>query len=78
MNMDVVFRKPKLLRALTSLDAREFARLEAGLEEWLALERQERTQDGAKRQRAYGAGNVGKLPVRRSRTRAWRAPASGS
>jgi hypothetical protein len=32
MDMERVFCKPKLLRALTSLDPGEFARLEAGLE----------------------------------------------
>ena len=44
--MERVFRKPKLLRALTSLDPQEFARLATGLESQLAAERHERTHDG--------------------------------
>jgi len=64
MNMDAVFRKPRLLRALTSLDLGEFVRLEAGLEALLASERQERTHVGGVRQRAYGAGGEkSKLPT---------------
>ena len=64
--MDVVFRKPRLLRALTSLDLAEFVRLEAGLETLLAAERCERTHAGGVRQRAYGAGGEqSKLPTAR-------------
>ena len=66
MNLDVVFGKPRLLRALTSLDLGEFARLETGLETRLAAERAERTHDGQARQRAYGAGaDKSKLPTSR-------------
>ena len=64
--MDVVFHKPRLLRALTSLDLAEFVRLEAGLEQLLASERQEHTHAGGARQRAYGAGGEkSKLPTSR-------------
>lgn len=64
--MDAVFRKPRLLRALTSLDLGEFVRLEAGLEALLVAERAERTYNGAVRQRAYGAGaDKSKLPTSR-------------
>lgn len=66
--MERVIRKPKLLRALTSLDPGEFARLEAGLERLLAAERQERTHDGRKRQRTFGAGGeTSKLPTARAK-----------
>ena len=66
--MERVFRKPKLLRALTSLDAQEFARLEAGLESLLAAERQERTHDGRTRRRAFGCGGAtSKLPTVRAK-----------
>ena len=64
--MDVVFRKPRLLRALTSLDLGEFVRLEAGLEALLVAARAEHTHDGGVRQRAYGAGaDKSKLPTAR-------------
>lgn len=64
--MDVVFRKPRLLRALTSLDLGEFVRLEAALEARLRAERAERTHAGRVRQRAYGAGaDKSKLPTTR-------------
>ncbi len=67
MKMEVVFRRPKLLRALTSLGPQEFARLEEALEAPLASERLERTHNGAKRQRAYGARNLGRLPATREK-----------
>ena len=68
MDIERVFRKPKLLRALTSLDVQEFARLEAGLEALLASERQERTHDGRTRQRAFGCGGAtSRLPTVRSK-----------
>ena len=66
MNMDAVFGKARLLRALTSLNLGEFVRLEAGLEALLAAARAERTHDGGVRQRAYGAGaDQSKLPTTR-------------
>ena len=67
MNLEAVFGKARLLRALTSLDRAEFARLEAGLENLLASERLERRHDGLPRQRAFGAGGPGKLPTTRAR-----------
>ena len=64
MNMDVVLRNRRLLRALTSLDRAEFVRLEMGLEMLLAAERLERRHDGQARQRAFGAGGeTSKLPT---------------
>ena len=50
--MEVAFRKVRVLRALTSLEPAEFARLEAGLEKLLAGQRQER----APRRRSTPAG----------------------
>ena len=68
MNMDAAFGKARLLRALTSLDRAEFARLEAGLEKLLAEERLARRHDGGVRQRAFGAGGeTSKLPTARAK-----------
>ena len=67
MNIEVVFGKARLLRALTSLDRVEFARLEEGMEKLLVAERAERRHDGLPRQRAFGAGGPGKLPTTRAR-----------
>lgn len=67
MNIEKVLGKARVLRALTSLDRGEFARLEAGLEKLLA-ERQERRHDGGVRQRAFGAGGeTSKLPTARAK-----------
>ena len=64
MNMDVVLRNQRLLRALTSLDRAEFVRLEMGLEMLLAAGRLECRHDGRPRQRAFGAGGErSKLPT---------------
>ena len=65
--MEAVFGKARLLRALTSLDRVEFARLEEGMEKLLMAERLERRHDGLPRQRAFGAGGPGKLPTTRAR-----------
>ena len=66
--MEVAFRKVRVLRALTSLEPAEFARLEAGLEKLLAGQRQERRHDGGVRQRAFGAGGeTSKLPTARAK-----------
>ena len=65
--MEAVFGKTRLLRALTSLDRVEFARLEEGMEKLLVAERAERRHDGLPRQRAFGAGGPGKLPTTRAR-----------
>lgn len=67
MNMEVVFGKVRLLRALTSLDQAEFVRLEEAMERLLADQRAERRHDGLPRQRAFGAGGPGKLPTTRTR-----------
>ena len=64
MNMDVVLRNRRLLRALTSLDRAEFVRLEEGLEQLLAGRRLENRYNGLPRQRAHGAGGeTSKLPT---------------
>ena len=64
MNMHVVLRNRRLLRALTLLDRAEFVRLETGLEALLAAGRLERRHDGLPRQRAFGAGGeTSKLPT---------------
>ncbi len=65
--MERVFAKPKVLRALTSLEAGEFARLLELFEAQHALTRQRRTWDGQDRQRAPGAGNAGALPTARAK-----------
>ena len=65
--MEAAFGKARLLRALTSLDQAQFARLEEAMEQLLASERAERRHDGLPRQRAFGAGGPGKLPTMRAR-----------
>ena len=67
MNMETVFGKARLLRALTSLDRAEFARLEEAMDKLLAGQRAECRHDGLPRQRAFGAGGPGKLPTTRAR-----------
>ena len=60
--MEAVFRKPRLLRALTSLDAGEFARLLAAFEQESQARRGRFNRFGEQRQRAPGAtGNPGVL-----------------
>ena len=62
MDIEAVLRKPRLLRALTSVDAGEFARLLAAFEQVLQATRAEVNRFGQQRQRAYGAtGNPGVL-----------------
>ena len=63
MDMERVFRKPKLLRTLTSLDAGEFERLLAAFEVAWQAQRTERNHAGQTRQRAVGAGHPGTLPT---------------
>ena len=65
--MEVAFGRVRLLRALTSLDRAEFARLEEAMKRLLAEERAERRHDGLPRQRAFGAGGPGKLPTTQAR-----------
>ena len=67
MNIEAVFGKARLLRALTSLDRVEFARLEEAMDKLLAEQRAECRHDGLPRQRAFGAGGPGKLPTTRAR-----------
>ena len=66
--MDAVLRKPRLLRALTSLDAGEFTRLLAAFEQELQARRGQVNRFGQARQRAPGAtGNAGALPTAKAR-----------
>ena len=65
--MEMVFGKARLLRALTSLDRAEFARLEEAMDKLLAEQRAEHRHDGLPRQRAFGAGGPGKLPTTKAR-----------
>ena len=67
MNVEAIFGKARLLRALTSLERAEFAQLEGAMDKLLAAERTERRHDGQPRQRAFGAGGPGKLPTTRAR-----------
>ena len=67
MNIETVFGRARLLRALTSLDQEEFARLEEAMDKLLAEQRAECRHDGLPRQRAFGAGGPGKLPTTRAR-----------
>ena len=66
--MEAVFRKPRLLRALTSLDAGEFARLLAAFEQQSQARRGRFNRFGQERQRAPGAtGNAGVLTTPKAR-----------
>ena len=68
MDMEAVFRKPRLLRALTSLDAGEFARLLAAFEQEVQARRGRFNRFGQERQRAPGAtGNAGVLSTSKAR-----------
>ena len=68
MDMEAVFRKPKLMRTLTSLEAGEFNRLLAAFEQSVQAGRQEYNRFGEKRQRAPAAtGNAGVLPTAKMR-----------
>ena len=66
--MEAIFRKPRLLRALTSLDASEFARLLATFEQESQARRGRLNRFGQARQRAPGAtGNPGVLSTPKAR-----------
>ena len=66
--MEAVFRKPRLLRALTSLEAGEFARLLAAFEQESQARRGRFNRFGQERQRAPGAtGNAGVLSTPKAR-----------
>ena len=68
MDMERVFSKPRLLRALTSLDADEFARLLAAFEQEIQTRRSQVNRFGQVRQRAPGAtGNAGVLSTPQAR-----------
>ena len=68
MDMAVIFRKPKLLRALISLDAGEFERLVASFEQESRAQRGQFNRFGERRLRAPGAtGNVGVLSTPKAR-----------
>ena len=67
MKMDVVFRKPRLLRALTSLDAGEFERLLAAFETAWQERRAGSTRHGQTRQRQPGGGHKGTLVTAREK-----------
>ncbi len=66
--MEAVFRKPRLLRALTSLEAGEFARLLAAFEQESQVRRGRFNRFGQERQRAPGTtGNPGVLSTPKAR-----------
>ena len=68
MDMEAVFRKPRLLRALTSLDAGEFTRLLEAFEQESQARRGQFNRFGQERQRAPGAtGNAGVLSTPKAR-----------
>lgn len=58
-----VFRKPKLLRTLTTLEAGEFARLLSAFDAAWQAQRSGRNYAGQTRQRALEAGHKGTLPT---------------
>lgn len=66
--MEAVFRKPRLLRALTSLDTSEFGRLLVAFEQESRFRRGQFNRLGEQRRRAPGAtGNAGVLSTSRAR-----------
>ena len=67
MDIERVFRKPKLLRTLTTLDAGEFARLLAAFDAAWQAQRAGCNYAGQQRQRAVGAGHPGTLATSRAK-----------
>ena len=66
--MAAVFRKPRLLRALISLDTGEFERLVAAFEQESRAQRGQFNRFGERRLRAPGAtGNAGVLSTPKAR-----------
>ena len=63
MNMEPVFRKPKLLRTLTTLDLAEFERLAVAFDTVWQAKRDKRTFDGQERRRKRGGGYKGTFPT---------------
>jgi hypothetical protein len=62
MNLEKMWANPRLMRAATSLDTREFEQLVFPFEqEWLQAQRRSLTQRGTRRLRALGAGQKGRL-----------------
>ena len=62
MNIEKMWSHPRLLRAATSLDIREFEQLVFPFEqEWLQAQRRRLTRRGWRRVRALGAGRKGQL-----------------
>ena len=67
MDMARVFRKPKLLRTLTTLDAGEFERLLAAFDAAWQAQRAGCNYAGEQRRRAVGAGHKGTLATSRAK-----------
>lgn len=67
MDTERVFRKPKLLRTLTTLDAGEFERLLVAFEAAWQAQRSGRNYAGQTRQRAVGAGHQGTFATGREK-----------
>ena len=67
MNLERVFRKPKLLRTLTTLDPGEFERLAAAFDVAWQAQRDQRTFDGQARRRQRGGGAKGTFPTTRAK-----------
>lgn len=65
--MEPVFRKPKLLRTLTTLDPAEFERLAAAFDTAWQAQRDQRTFDGQERRRKPGGGYKGTFPTTRAK-----------
>ncbi len=62
MNLEKIWTHPRLMRAATSLDAREFEQLVFPFEQaWLQAQRRSLTPRGTRRRRALGAGQKGRL-----------------
>jgi len=63
MNIEKLLVYPRVVRALTSLNQREFEQLVFPFEgEWIKAQRRSLTQRGTGRVRALGAGRKGQLP----------------
>ena len=67
MDFERVLRKPRLLRALTSLDLAEFERLVGAMETVWQEQRATANYAGQARQRRRGAGAAGALPNMRAK-----------
>lgn len=65
MQLDTFLNRPRMMRAVTSLEADEFNRLAGELEALLGRKTKKRTVTGEPRLRAPGAGHKGALPSAR-------------